>query len=1029
MTVPAELVDRINQGNVVLFLGAGATRDAGGPVGSDLAQLLGAKFGRPDIPTDNLLLFADVLTSLPEVDREDVDAAIIQSLSDLTPSRAHYALPRFWWRAIFTTNYDRLIERAYENAKERNGEVAAQTPQVLVGGREHASFSDRNQVPVFKLHGCIANVVSRCPLVLTSQDYERTAKQRSKMLRTLREFSKQLTVLFIGYSFPDRSILNMLDQIERESPYNTHRRMYVVAPDPSGTQREFFSSRNVECVSETFTGLFEQLLADANREATRAYLAQRLAPVRLPGWQCASIPQKLRVALEPQLEQITPDAYPREDAEPFFRGCPARIGDLRAGHDVGREAGRHLLEIVRPLLASDDYLRPVVAVLGAGGAGKSTLALRVAYDIAASGEAAAFRLKSHDLWNRHQLVQFAGLLPVPSVFVIENLELRACVTAAKELRAELSNNRCRVLLLISCQKAVWNSVSRFFSDPASRTIVLPDQLCRTEADELVSKLAQHQLLALAGTRDRTRRVDHVLNECGGNLVVAMLTLVGSDTFRNIILGEYENLSERAQGAYKCVALLHQHRLSVPDYVLNKVTVNDWDVFTNEVIRLESDLIIVQDVNYGTGRIQFTTRHPEIARTVVDAVIPRHEDRIRMYRKIIQSLGASEEDRKFLVSLLTTTSIRDEIRETKYVQEFFDAALDLFPEDLQLLLHLGKFENRIGNLDRAHETLAYARTLEPRDSYIVHQLGVNYQKRALACDDGLIRDATFREAERLFRLKQDLDPTSHYGFASQARSHLERARLSEDDDGRLDQLSAAYDAIQRGLSLVRDDERSALEECKAEWANALGNAGAVVALLQPQIVAHNLRYASSYHLLAVCHFQRGDPESARAVITAGLAAFPGDDRLIGALVHSMEEKLHDPVVRQACEELIDAWLHGPLPVGIAFVRAVLLFYEGNFARARQEFSDLRSSLGRRAPTRIRVFYSDVNGAPKCLQGPLRLNTENRLQVMDPGTGYWVPVDNRALWHHSGKPAEAQFQLGFSLAGFRALMVETAARAVV
>src|SRR5206468_2325863 len=162
----------------------------------------------------------------------------------------------------------------------------------------------------------------------------------------------------------------------------------------------------------------------------------------------------------------------------------------------------------------------------------------------------------------------------------------------------------------------------------------------------------------------------------------------------------------ARLAYQYVALVHQHRRSIPDYILNELTVKDWRVFTDEVIRLESESIIVQDLDYGAGRLCFRTRHPEIARVVVDSTLPMHEDRVRMYRRIIRSLGTSDEDRAFLLGLLTSREVREEIREEKHIEEFFQMALDLFPLDRSFILHLGKFETHVGNLDRAHETLQW-----------------------------------------------------------------------------------------------------------------------------------------------------------------------------------------------------------------------------------------------------------------------------------------------------------------------------------
>src|SRR6266508_1257247 len=104
----------------------------------------------------------------------------------------------------------------------------------------------------------------------------------------------------------------------------------------------------------------------------------------------------------------------------------------------------------------------------------------------------------------------------------------------------------------------------------------------------------------------------------------MLELVRGGRFRDIVLSEYQNLTPRAQDAYRYVALLHQHNLSIPDYLLNHVTVRDWDLFQQEVIRLDADLIIVQDVSSTTRRLFFRSRHPAIAKVILDTTVPKRE---------------------------------------------------------------------------------------------------------------------------------------------------------------------------------------------------------------------------------------------------------------------------------------------------------------------------------------------------------------------------------------------------------------------
>lgn len=455
-SLPSDLVDKISSGQCVLFLGAGATRDAGGPTGPELATSLADYFRKPDIPTNDLRYFADVLTGLPDVDREAVDEKIVELLKKLAPSEGHRIIPSLAWKAIFTTNYDRLVEIAYDSLYASAGEYPTQEIKTVHAG-ELGSFVDPTQVCLYKLHGCISSITKQNPLVLTTRDYENTRKKRGRMLRFLRGLGSHHAILFVGYSFIDPIVPSLLNELEAESPYDSHRRMYVLTRAPSQSEVEYFNSRNITCIPSTFSEAFVQLNEYLNHEVKKRYLSGRISPIPSPVGDYVSLPAKLRISLEPQIEILSPSSiHPRNDARQFLRGLPPTAGDIKNRNDIHRLQEEELGKKVADLLDSNEYLRPIVPVLGPGGAGKSTLALRVAYNLAEQQRAVAVRMRSHELWKRDQVVEFARRINFPSIFVIDGIELHACFKAARELRNELSNARCRSLLLISCQKAVWN---------------------------------------------------------------------------------------------------------------------------------------------------------------------------------------------------------------------------------------------------------------------------------------------------------------------------------------------------------------------------------------------------------------------------------------------------------------------------------------------------------------------------------------------------------------------------------------------
>jgi hypothetical protein len=253
--------------------------------------------------------------------------------------------------------------------------------------------------------------------------------------------------------------------------------------------------------------------------------------------------------------------------------------------------------------------------------------------------------------------------------------------------------------------------------------------------------------------------------------------------------------------------------------------------------------------------------------------------------------------------------------------------------------------------------------------------------------------------------------------------MERATDAKDLEVRLDYCSLAHDAIQRGRLVVREDEQSLLEECNAELLNLVGNSAAVVELVESLRARAGLRYASSYHLLAVSRFALGQTREALDAIHAGLEAFPTDGKLLGTLMGTMEAHLYQPDVRRTCLSVLRGReVPANIEIQVTFVKAIVSFYEGSFGETWQAFSRIRQSLQRKASLRVRHRFCDAKGEVVTLRGPTHRGTEQKFEVQHPDTGRWLPIDNVGTWRRLGEPRTVEYHLGFSLAGPRATVTK-------
>src|SRR5713226_2812311 len=127
MDVSDYLEQQLKEGTVALCLGSGASLGArdpkgkGPPTGKGLAELLANKFLGGNYKDSSLAQVAEYAIS--ESDLGQVQSFIRDLLEPLQPTGAHIALTTFPWYGIATTNYDRLIEKAYEESTNAVQEV------------------------------------------------------------------------------------------------------------------------------------------------------------------------------------------------------------------------------------------------------------------------------------------------------------------------------------------------------------------------------------------------------------------------------------------------------------------------------------------------------------------------------------------------------------------------------------------------------------------------------------------------------------------------------------------------------------------------------------------------------------------------------------------------------------------------------------------------------------------------------------------------------------------------------------------
>lgn len=132
------------------------------------------------------------------------------------PNPYHQAMANSAADLIWTTNYDTLIEDAFAgfSLAVRNSDAAISHP------------ADDAEVEIIKMHGCLAHSGHE-DLVITKEDYEDFFYRRPATAERLRTDLLRRTFLFIGYSYADPNIQNIVVEARRLAAKAT-RRHYLI---------------------------------------------------------------------------------------------------------------------------------------------------------------------------------------------------------------------------------------------------------------------------------------------------------------------------------------------------------------------------------------------------------------------------------------------------------------------------------------------------------------------------------------------------------------------------------------------------------------------------------------------------------------------------------------------------------------------------------------------------------------------------------------------------------------------------------
>ncbi|HKM01333.1 MAG TPA: SIR2 family protein [Sedimentibacter sp.] len=223
-------VKALKEKNAVAFIGAGMSVSQGFFDWKKLLKPLADKLGLDiDEEQHDLTALAQFFVDDQGGIRGELDQILVEEYgkTNMAVSENHRILARLPIQIYWTTNYDRLIEKALlEHGK---------TPDIKKAQSDLTVNLPKRDAIIYKMHGDIETVSET---VLTKHEYEDYNKKRELFSNAFKSDYVSRTFLFVGFSFTDPNLDYLISRIRTTLGQNIKPDYYFIKKDTNPrTQR------------------------------------------------------------------------------------------------------------------------------------------------------------------------------------------------------------------------------------------------------------------------------------------------------------------------------------------------------------------------------------------------------------------------------------------------------------------------------------------------------------------------------------------------------------------------------------------------------------------------------------------------------------------------------------------------------------------------------------------------------------------------------------------------------------------------
>jgi hypothetical protein len=605
--LPPALVTAVSEQRAVLFLGAGASRDAFHPrredipTGPELRDRLCDHFLAGKLKHRGLSEVAELAAN--ETSLDEVQLFVAEILKDFRAAEFHKLIPTFRWHAIITTNLDLVIQNAYEQTRDR----LQQLIPFFKNGQLIETEMKKYPFPVqyVKLHGCIAHPYDRdAPFILATEQYTKWSQQRSRLFERVRDWGRELPFIFCGYSVSDPHIQAILFDLFDEKLHRPG--FFCVAPNLEEVEKRYWTRQRVIPIDTTFAKFLEalnQAISTTQRILPRTYAGGKSS---LRAYFSVPHPNEsdlLLSFLSDDVDHVFPD-MPIQSQRPadFYRGYDSGWGCIAQKLDARRAViDTVLVDAILPEEEQRSDLVDFYVLKGPAGNGKTVCLKRIAWEAAHEFDKVVLFLKTGGSLRYDAIREIYALTRRRLFCFVDRVAILR--DEVKTLLRSCKSEKLPITIIGAERDNEWN-VRCADLDPFVSNEFPVRFLNEREIRDLLDLLESHRALGLLENLTFPERLDAFVKRAERQLLVALHELTLGRPFEEILLDEYKGISSsEAQLLYLDVCALNRLGVTVRAGLISRVSGIRFEEFRDRFFQPLEHVLTARNDKY-TGDMMY-----------------------------------------------------------------------------------------------------------------------------------------------------------------------------------------------------------------------------------------------------------------------------------------------------------------------------------------------------------------------------------------------------------------------------------------